>query len=50
MPVEDFESHYAPVDLNLAQIRIETQTTQEGEEESNQPWSVEDIPPLPPNY
>ena len=49
MPVEDFESHYAPVDLNLAQVRIETQT-QEGEEESNQPWSVEDIPPLPPNY
>ena len=50
MPVEDFESHYAPVDLNLAQVRIETRATQEGEEESNQPWSVEDIPPLPPNY
>jgi penicillin-binding protein 1A len=50
MPVEDFESHYAPVDLNLAQVRMESQATQEGEEESNQPWSVEDIPPPPPNY
>ena len=50
MPIEDFESHYAPMDLNLAQLRMESQTTEPGEEESNQPWSVEDIPPPPPNY
>ncbi|MEE8349216.1 MAG: PBP1A family penicillin-binding protein [Acidobacteriota bacterium] len=50
MPVEDFESHYAPVDLNLAQVRMESQATQEGAEESNDPWSVEDIPPPPSNY
>ena len=49
MPVEDFESHYAPMDLNLAQVRMESQTTEPGEEETNQPWSVEDIPPPPPN-
>jgi penicillin-binding protein 1A len=50
MPVEDFESHYAPVDLKLAQVRMESQTAEEGGQELNQPWSVEDIPPPPPNY
>ena len=50
MPVEDFESHYAPVDLNLAQVRMESRAAEEGNEESNQSWSVEDIPPPPPNY
>ncbi len=50
MPIEDFESHFAPVDLKLAQIRMESQAAQEGGQGFNQPWSVEDIPPPPPHY
>ncbi|MEE2821700.1 MAG: PBP1A family penicillin-binding protein [Acidobacteriota bacterium] len=50
MPIKDFESHYAPLDLNLVKVRMENQATEEGKDQSKQPWSVEDIPPPPPDY
>ena len=50
MPVEDFENHYAPLDLSLAQVKRESQEGEEGEETAQPPWSVEDIPPPQTNY
>ncbi|MFQ5930136.1 MAG: penicillin-binding protein 1A [Acidobacteriota bacterium] len=43
VPVEDFENSYTSIDLNLAQRKV----TEEGEEPTPVPWSVEDIPAPP---
>ncbi|MDA2935424.1 PBP1A family penicillin-binding protein, partial [Acidobacteria bacterium AH-259-D05] len=37
MPIEDFESHYAPLDLNLAQVKMESQTEEEAGQGALQP-------------
>jgi penicillin-binding protein 1A len=42
IPVEDFELNYTPLDITLAQRQ---DVRENGDEVTEQPWSVEDIPP-----